>query len=197
MTPKDPVASRPRDAHKPDDYYTQPRPEMLQYVPATSRTVLDIGCGEGVFGRELKQTVRDRQVWGIEASSRAAEAARAHLDRVLTGNVDSVLKDLPEGYFDCVVLNDVLEHLSEPESTLRNIERYLSRNGIIVCSIPNVRYLPVLFRLVLMGEWRYVESGVLDKTHLRFFTIKSIREMFEALHYDILTVKGINRMALW
>jgi hypothetical protein len=67
----------------------------------------------------------------------------------------------------------------------------------VVCSIPNVRYFPVLFRLILRKEWRYVDNGVLDRTHLRFFTVNSISEMFRRLGYDILTIEGINRLNTW
>jgi 2-polyprenyl-3-methyl-5-hydroxy-6-metoxy-1,4-benzoquinol methylase len=183
--------------HKPDWYYACPRKEMLKYVPEASRTVLDVGCGEGLFGHALQQQVAGREVWGIEIDPIAAGEAEGQIDKVLVGDVETVLSRLPEGHFDCVVFNDVLEHLVDPESVLRKITRYMTPNGIVVCSIPNVRYFPVLFRLILRKEWRYVDNGVLDRTHLRFFTIKSIQQMFEELRYDVLTIDGINRLNTW
>jgi 2-polyprenyl-3-methyl-5-hydroxy-6-metoxy-1,4-benzoquinol methylase len=183
--------------HKPDWYYACPRKEMLKYVPEASRTVLDVGCGEGLFGHALQQQVAGREVWGIEIDPIAAGEAEGQIDKVLVGDVETVLSGLPEGHFDCVVFNDVLEHLVDPESVLRKITRYMTPNGIVVCSIPNVRYFPVLFRLILRKEWRYVDNGVLDRTHLRFFTIKSIQQMFEELRYDVLTIDGINRLNTW
>jgi 2-polyprenyl-3-methyl-5-hydroxy-6-metoxy-1,4-benzoquinol methylase len=170
---------------------------MLKYVPEASRTVLDVGCGEGLFGHALQQQVAGREVWGIEIDPIAAGEAEGQIDKVLVGDVETVLSGLPEGHFDCVVFNDVLEHLVDPESVLRKITRYMTPNGIVVCSIPNVRYFPVLFRLILRKEWRYVDNGVLDRTHLRFFTIKSIQQMFEELRYDVLTIDGINRLNTW
>jgi 2-polyprenyl-3-methyl-5-hydroxy-6-metoxy-1,4-benzoquinol methylase len=183
--------------HKPDWYYACPRKEMLKYVPEASRTVLDVGCGEGLFGHALQQQVTGREVWGIEIDPIAAGEAEGRIDKVLVGDVETVLSGLPEGHFDCVVFNDVLEHLVDPESVLRKITRYMTPNGIVVCSIPNVRYFPVLFRLILRKEWRYVDNGVLDRTHLRFFTIKSIQQMFEELRYDVLTIDGINKLNTW
>lgn len=179
--------------HKPDTYFAGARHEMLRYVPSTSRRVLEVGCGEGFFGHALKQMSAEREVWGIEINRAAAESARTKLDRILTGDVESVVGGLPESYFDCVVFNDVLEHLIDPEATLRKVRRNLAPGGLIVCSIPNVRYFPVLFKLILRKEWRYVDSGVLDRTHLRFFTVKSIREMFAELDFEIVTMDGINR----
>jgi 2-polyprenyl-3-methyl-5-hydroxy-6-metoxy-1,4-benzoquinol methylase len=190
-------ADPPTHGRKPDWYYACPRKEMLKYVPEASRTVLDVGCGEGLFGNTLKQMSAGREVWGIEINPVAAAEAGHKIDKVLVGDVTAVLSGLPEGHFDCVVFNDILEHLVDPESVLRNITRYLSDDGLVVCSIPNVRYFPVLFRLILRKEWRYVDNGVLDRTHLRFFTVKSIREMFEALNYDMLAMDGINRMNTW
>ncbi len=184
-------------ARKPDWYYALARENMLKYVPEGSKTVLEVGCGEGYFGHELKELRPDREVWGIEIDPAAAEKARANLDKVLVGPVESFLDELPEGYFDCVVFNDVLEHLVDPELVLRKIRRNMSAGSAVVASIPNVRYFPVLFRLILRKEWRYVDNGVLDRTHLRFFTDKSIREMFEGLGYDLVTIDGIGRLNTW
>jgi 2-polyprenyl-3-methyl-5-hydroxy-6-metoxy-1,4-benzoquinol methylase len=190
-------ANQSPSARKPDWYYSLAREGMLKYVPEASRRVLDVGCGAGFFGGALKQMSAGREVWGIEINPTAAGEAKDKIDKVLVGDVESVMKGLPEGYFDCAVFNDVLEHLVDPEAVLRELKRHLTPDGTVVCSIPNVRYFPVLFRLILRKEWRYVDNGVLDRTHLRFFTIKSIKEMFEGLHYDLLTIDGIGRLNTW
>jgi 2-polyprenyl-3-methyl-5-hydroxy-6-metoxy-1,4-benzoquinol methylase len=196
-TPDRSTDRQPTAGLKPDWYYACPRREMLKYVPEPSKTVLDVGCGEGLFGHTLQQMSPGREVWGIEIDAAAAVQARANIDRVLVGDVQSVLGELPDGHFDCVVFNDVLEHLVDPEAVLTEIKRHLAPGGSVVCSIPNVRYFPVLFRLILRKEWRYVDNGVLDRTHLRFFTVNSISEMFRRLGYDILTIEGINRLNTW
>src|ERR1035437_628856 len=83
--------------HKPDWYYACPRKEMLKYVPEASRTVLDVGCGEGLFGHALQQQVAGREVWGIEIDPIAAGEAEGRIDKVLVGDVETVLSGLPEG----------------------------------------------------------------------------------------------------
>ncbi len=181
---------------KPDVYFAQTRPEMVPFVPISAKRVLDIGCGEGGFGRALKEQ-RNAEVWGIELVASAAEIARERLDRVLTGEVLSLIQELPDGHFDCITCNDVLEHLVDPFQVLVQIKRLLAPGGSVVCSIPNIRYFRYFFNFVVKGEWRYEEAGIMDKTHLRFFTKKSIREMFESLGYRVLCLKGITPTSSW
>ncbi len=119
------------------------RAEMLTFVPADCRRLLDVGCGTGAFGELLKQT-RKIEIWGVEPVTSAAEKASARLDYVINGTFDSGTK-LPAGYFDCVVFNDVLEHMVAPEQALRYAKTLLSQGGAIVASIPNVRYLQGAF----------------------------------------------------
>ncbi len=175
---------------KPDYYFEWARPEMVPLVPPDCRRVLDVGCATGAFGALLKQS-RKIEIWGIEPVQSAAAKASARLDYVINGPFEPGTK-LPLGTFDCIVFNDVLEHLVAPEQALRYAKVLLSRGGVIVASIPNIRYLGVLWRLVLQGRWEYEESGVLDMTHLRFFTRSSIVKMFESEGYSVESISGIN-----
>lgn len=181
---------------KPTDYYTQTRPEMLPFIPKHARRILDVGCSEGGFGAELKKAF-NAEVWGIEFVAAAAETAKQRLDRVFVGDVIEKMKELPDRYFDCVVFNDVLEHLVDPYQVLLLIRSKLSSTGLVVASIPNVRYFRNLFNLIVRGDWRYEGFGTLDKTHLRFFTKKSIKETFESLGYRIVGLQGINATPSW
>lgn len=95
-------------------------------------------------------------------------------------------------YFDCIVFNDILEHLVDPFTTLRKSKELLTANGVIVLSVPNVLYISNLYRLLLFKDWKYVNHGVLDITHLRFFTKKSLRNMLTNLGYDVVRLDGIN-----
>lgn len=99
--------------------------------------------------------------------------------------------DLPygRGYFDCIILADVLEHLEDPLSTLRRLRGYLSPKGIVVASIPNVRYYGVINMLV-EGRWKYEDSGILDRTHLRFFTRKEMESLFRDAGFEITGICG-------
>lgn len=172
-------------------YYSQSREEILSFVPVGVEKVLEIGCGDGIFGRSLR-AVRSTEVWGVEMCEKAAMSAKVNLDKVIIGNIETDAIDLPESYFDCIIFNDVLEHLRYPWIILKEIVRHLASNGYIVASIPNVRYLDNIKKLIRDKDWKYTDEGILDKTHLRFFTEKSIRKMFELCGYNVLQIEGIN-----
>ncbi|OFY41551.1 MAG: hypothetical protein A2X18_06930 [Bacteroidetes bacterium GWF2_40_14] len=181
---------------KPDGYHIQTRPEMMKYIPDTAKRILDVGCGQGLFGYQLKQKL-NAEIWGIEIDKEAGEIARTKMDKVLTGDLTDLVRSIPDKYFDCIIFNDVLEHLADPFSALLLIKEKLSGDGIIVSSIPNVRYFYNLRDLLIKKQWKYEDAGILDKTHLRFFTQKSIIEMFISLGYEIITIEGINPIRLW
>lgn len=173
-------------------YFNDPRAEMLKYIPTSTKKVLDIGCANGMFSSLIKEKL-GAEAWGVELNEEAAESASQKLDKVLVGDVYEALDKLPENFFDCIIFNDVLEHLVDPYTLIRRIKRNISKNGVVVASIPNIRHAPILLKLVLGGDWKYQEWGVLDKTHLRFFTRKSIERMFIEQGYSLLKVDGINR----
>jgi SAM-dependent methyltransferase len=174
-----------------ENYYANERLELLPFVPAGVRRVLDVGAARGGFGKALKDRLQC-EVWGIEPNAQAAAAAAAVLDRVLPCPVEQALARLPDGAFDLVVFNDSLEHLPDPEATLKAMTAKLGADGRFLCSIPNVRYYKVLRDFVLRGEWEYADEGVMDRTHLRFYTHKSIRRMFERLDCELLALQGIH-----
>lgn len=178
---------------KPDGYYQGARDEMVRFMPADATTVLEIGCGEGNFGYRLKERGA-RDVWGVELAKPAAERAQRVLDRVLVGDIANLIDQLPADYFDLVVCNDVLEHMVDPFTVLDKLKSKISRRGVVVSSIPNIRYYPVVYALLVHKAWEYEESGILDRSHLRFFTVKSIRNMYERLGYEVIRHEGINRM---
>jgi 2-polyprenyl-3-methyl-5-hydroxy-6-metoxy-1,4-benzoquinol methylase len=172
-------------------YPFSPRREVLPLVPASARSVLDVGCGLGGFGATLREADPTRAIWAIESDPMVADTARAHYDRVLVGRFPDVL-DEQDGQFDCIVFNDVLEHMIDPWAALRRATRHLTDRGTVVASIPNVRFVRTVVDLVVRGDWTYTESGVLDRTHLRFFTRKTIYDLFEESGYDVEALHGIN-----
>jgi 2-polyprenyl-3-methyl-5-hydroxy-6-metoxy-1,4-benzoquinol methylase len=99
-------------------------------------------------------------------------------------------------YFECIAFNYVLEHMINPWSVLAAAKNYLTKQGHIVASVPNIRYLPILYRLLVRGEWK-TSTGALDKTHLRFFTKKSMIEMFNEAGYKVLRIEGIYPYRKW
>ncbi len=180
----------------PEGYYTHFRYEMLGYIPENSGKILDVGCGSGIFSRELKQKF-NAEVWGVEMDSNAAALAEKLIDKVIVGDASLSVSKTPDSYFDCIIFNDILEHLADPYSLLEKIKNKLNKNGVIVCSIPNVRFFITLFELLVKKQWKYTDQGILDRTHLRFFTKKSIIETFESLGYEIIKIKGINGLNPW
>lgn len=176
------------------DYFTQERPELARLIPADVRRVLDVGCGAGALGAALKRR-GCVEVVGVERDPEAAEAARAVLDRVYQRDIEAL--DLPyaAGAFDCIVLADLLEHLRDPWGALRRLAPLLCVNGRLIVSLPNVRHWSVL-RGLLEGEWTYLPAGVLDRGHLRFFTLKSGRALLEAAGFEILEVHPLRSGAL-
>lgn len=165
---------------------------MLQYIPDSCKTILEVGCGDGAFGTVLKSKF-GAEVWGVELSKTSAEVARKVIDRVICGDFATMIDTLPQQYFDCLVFNDVLEHFIDPFSLLKGIKNLLNDGGYIVSSIPNVRYIGNLVELLIHKDWQYKSDGILDITHYRFFTKRSIARMFTNAGYDVITIEGINR----
>jgi len=178
-------------------YFHGQRPEMLKYIPDNALRILEVGCGEGTFCAAMKR--QDREIWGIEMNSEAAKKAEIECNTVLNGDFDSVFEKLPKHYFDCVIFNDVLEHLIAPWDTIQQVKSLLSSDGVLVSSIPNFRSFSNLITEILwLRDFRYKpEGGILDDTHLRFFTSKSICRMFREQGYEILAHEGIRATTRW
>uniref|UniRef100_C6E7I0 Glycosyl transferase family 2 n=1 Tax=Geobacter sp. (strain M21) TaxID=443144 RepID=C6E7I0_GEOSM len=174
---------------KPGSYYTCKRPEVRCMVSRRARRVLDVGCAAGELGQALKKR-QGAEVWGVEPNSEAAATARQALYRVLEASVEDALCSLPQRHFDSIVAADVLEHLVDPERVLRELSGKLTRSGELIVSLPNVRHWSVVQGL-LEGSWEYADAGILDRTHLRFFTRRSALALFEAAGYAVESVEPI------
>ncbi len=169
-------------------YYQSTRRDMLPYLPHIYSRVLEIGCAEGYFAENL----RPCEYWGVELEDAVATKAREKLTRVLTGSFEECYNQLPDHYFDLVVVNDVIEHMDDPDRFLKAIKTKLVPNGSIVGSVPNVRYVNVLFELLVLKDWRYRDAGVLDRTHQRFFTEKSLRRSLRDNGFQVEVIEGLS-----
>jgi len=178
-------------ADKPKGYYESTREDMVRYIPEATKTTLEFGCGFGGFSALLKERF-NTESWAVEIDKTAAQEAAKKLDRVINADANESLKDIPENYFDCIILFDILEHLVDPYRLLCALKSKLTSEGIIVASIPNIRYYRIFVDLVVHGNWDYKDQGILDKTHLRFFTRKSILKMFDKLGFKIFIFEGIH-----
>jgi len=178
------------------NYYTLARPEIANVVPKGIKAILDIGTGEGYFLKLIKEQI-GCETWGIEVNAAAAEVAKKNADRLISGKIEDVLNSIPDGYFDCITFNDVLEHMVEPAEILKMVKAKLSENGIIIASIPNVRYFFNLYEVLVKKDWEYKDAGILDSTHLRFFTQKSMKSMIEKAGYQMVSQTGLNEIISW
>tara|TARA_Y100001972_G_C7641635_1_gene322407 strand:- start:716 stop:1375 length:660 start_codon:yes stop_codon:yes gene_type:complete len=178
---------------KPDEYFESVRKEMVGFLPSDAVRVLDVGCGAGLFGEYLIEKNPKLEIWGVEFDKDAAAIADKKLEKCFPGGIEENLKNIPDNYFDCIFFNDVLEHLLDPYTVLKEIQPKLAKNGVVISSIPNIRYFRNFNELVMKKNWDYTDSGVMDRTHFRFFTYKSIRKMFEEQGYEIILHKGLNR----
>jgi len=167
-----------------DAYYRNARPEIAQFIPFGVERVLDVGCGGGDLGKLLKEH-GVREVHGVEAVEEARDLAAQHLDSALLGDIERMDLPFDEGYFDCITFADVLEHLHDPVMALRKAKRVLAPGGVVIMSIPNVRFYEVVAMLA-GGRWTYADAGILDRTHLRFFTAAEMNNLVEAAGLELL-----------
>jgi 2-polyprenyl-3-methyl-5-hydroxy-6-metoxy-1,4-benzoquinol methylase len=161
------------------NYYRNVRHDLISVVPPDARKVLDFGCGEGVTGLALREARPGCRVDGVEIQPEAARKALENLDEVYCctpGNEEL----LPGAWrdFDGVIFGDVLEHLVDPWSTLQEVIGHIRPGGWLITNIPNIRHHSVVWPLI-KGRWDYKAWGILDQTHLRFFTHATMREMLE------------------
>lgn len=158
--------------------------DMLDIAPERS---LDVGCFVGATSALIKSRHARCHTVGIEPSRPAAEVASKRMDKVHVGmleEIDFAAERYNAGHFDAIVLADVLEHMYNPWGALKRLKPYVSQRGCLLASIPNARNLAVLSQLA-EGRWHYEPAGLLDVTHIRFFTRVEIQEMFAATGYRI------------
>jgi 2-polyprenyl-3-methyl-5-hydroxy-6-metoxy-1,4-benzoquinol methylase len=150
---------------------------MLAWLGAgQGRRLLDVGAADALLSRHL--TDAGWRVTGIEADPDLAEAGRAYCERMVVSDLDRDLPELDET-FDVIVYGDVLEHLVDPLRTVQGLDRWLAPGGRVVVSVPNVAHLLIRLSL-LVGRFDYIDRGILDRTHLRFFTERSLRRLLAA-----------------
>jgi methionine biosynthesis protein MetW len=154
-------------------------------IPVGSR-VLDVGCGTGLTAKELRDAL-GCEVVGLEPNEQRAEAARLHGYKVITGILDD-LNVQEVGTFDVILFLDILEHLSDPASILETTKHFLKPHGFIVASVPNVAHWTVRLNL-LRGKFDYADAGIMDATHLRWFTESTVRRLFQWTGYRVIDWK--------
>ncbi len=174
-----------------DKYYGWVRDDLLSLLPDHVKidNALDVGCGVGKTGELLKTDFGVQNVVGIELQSEIAQKAENVLDKVYNISADAEILPFKEKQFDLILMADVLEHLVDPWNTLERYRSFLKPDGYLLASIPNVQHFKTLFKL-FAGRWEYKDGGTLDKTHLRFFTYRSIKQMFHNAGFERIVIKS-------
>lgn len=175
-----------------DRYFNHERPELVALVPHDVRRVLDVGCGSGALGAAVRRDRPGCAVTGVEWFEDAVARARTRLDDVWRIDLNA-FDGLPaeDGAFDAIVCGDVLEHLLDPERTLRVLRPYLSSSGRLVISIPNARHWSVVFPLLVHDRFEYTDAGLLDRTHVHLFTITEMALMLDRAGFAVEAVDSV------
>jgi 2-polyprenyl-3-methyl-5-hydroxy-6-metoxy-1,4-benzoquinol methylase len=158
------------------EYYNTEKRFLFHMIPDGRNVALDLGCAAGAVGRALLESNKAVEVTGVEIFEPAAAEARKHYKVVHVGDIEEMSLNY-EKYFDLVICGDVLEHLKDPGKVLRQVHGWLKDGGRVVCCVPNVRYWRIWRDLIFKGDWGYTSEGIMDQTHLRFFTTKSFKRM--------------------
>lgn len=159
-----------------EDYYDGFNERLFGAVPSRVGRILEVGCARGRLGHELKRQDASRYVAGVERDSDAGQVAKERLDEVFVLDVQADIPPIEPGSLDCILFGDVLEHLLDPEDVLRRYRDLLAPDGIVLISVPNVQHFSVI-KSLLRGDFMYQPAGLLDSTHLRFFTYMSFAKL--------------------
>jgi len=179
---------------KPQSYYTKPRADYVDLLPEDpNASILELGCGDGATGALALQNGKCGSYVGIEMFVPMAERARQVLTSVHVGNVENMELPYAAASFDALILSEVLEHLVDPQAVLNRLAVLLRPGALVFASSPNIAHWSNIKDLCL-GRFEYTESGMMDRTHLRWFTPASFAAMFEAAGVKVDRVAPLNRL---
>jgi len=161
-------------------------PDLLDFLPKGCARVLEIGCSTGALARAYKLQNPTCRYLGVEIDLTYAEAAKKWCDQVLVGNIETMpVEEISNfGPVDCIIFGDVLEHLYDPWAVLRRIHGWMTPDARVVACIPNMQHWSIQAR-INMGDLEYEDMGLLDRTHIRWFTRRTILSLFESAGFHI------------
>jgi len=169
--------------------YTR-RPDLVDFIPDTYSKVIEIGCGDASFKHNLKKNI---EYWCVECSEEAIKNIDPSV-KIIKGKYEEKISSLPDNYFDLIICNDVIEHINDHNLFFKSIKRIMKNNSFLLGSVPNVRYYTNFYHYILKKDWKYVDEGILDYTHLRFFTEKSMLRTIYKNQFTIIKFKKINKL---
>lgn len=189
----DGAAAGPSES-KPAWYYDTHDHDIVSLLPSGPESaILELGCGSGATGRAALAAGKAGRYVGIEIDGTSAKLAKASLSEVLVGDVAQLDLTAFRGTFDVLIASEVLEHLVDPWEALRKLRTCLKADAIVIASSPNIAHWQIVFNL-LRGRFRYTEYGVMDSTHLRWFTPESYRNLFIDSNFEVETLRPIRKL---
>lgn len=177
-------------------YYHNFNPAIVDLVDDGAATFCEFGCGAGALARAIKERSPGVTYTGVDIAAVQLEEARQFLDHAVLLNIDacpqwdedpSLQACRPEEGFDCIIFGDVLEHLYTPETAVDQAARWLKPGGCVIASIPNVQHWSVFLQLV-RGSWPRHDSGIFDRTHIRWFTLQDMQALFT---HPLLSIEAV------
>lgn len=172
--------------------HEQHNPDLLKFIPESSSKLIEVGCSSGALAREFKKINPNCHYFGVDIDANYAELALRYCDTTDAQDIDSSDQKFYQSNADrdCWIFGDTLEHMKDPWAVLRKIRAVIPSNGSVVVCVPNAQHWS-LFAKLSVGDFRYVDSGLFDRTHLRWFTRTTLIEMFNSTGFQV--VEGIAR----
>lgn len=175
---------------KSKDYFSNIRLDIIKIMPSIENAkVLEIGAGEGNTLIKLKELGLAKEVVGIDiVELEHSNQKNPLIDKFIIGDIEKIDLNFPLDYFDIIICADVLEHLYDPWNVVKKLSLFLKPFGFLIASIPNIGYYKILKKIIIDKDFKYENSGILDKTHLRFFCKKNIINLFEDADLKVLKI---------
>ena len=162
---------------------SSPHYNILELIEDNS-SILDIGAGNGILAQVLRKSGKSFQIDGIEPCAKACEIAAPYYRNLYQGYIQDYIDKINFEDYDYIVMADLIEHVSDPLDLLQNISDQISAKTKVIIDVPNVSFASVRLSL-LKGIWDYSDSGLIEKTHLRFFTKKTLLAMFKNANFKV------------
>jgi len=162
-------------------------PYLYKLIPKNKK-VLEVGCNTGNLGHSLILK-KNCKVYGLDYSKKAIDIAKTRLTKAIVFDLETYKIPFEKETFDIIIFGDVLEHIRYPEIILTKFKKLLKKDGLVIASIPNVANINIRWNL-FWGNWNYKSWVVLDHTHMRFFTKKTIKQLFNNQNYKIIKINS-------
>lgn len=166
------------------EYYSLARKEVFHLIKGQPKAILECGCAFGELGKHIKKSW-DCTITGLELNPKAGEYLEKVYDKFYITDLEAFDVAALNAQFDCIIYADILEHLRDPKKILKKHLESLQKGGQVIISIPNIRNLKIIADLLVKGEWTYGDSGILDSTHYKFFTLKTLKQMLQECGLEV------------